>query len=110
MEKFYKALDEVIKCIVESDEYKMCLLLKERMEGNKEIVSLVEKIKILQKKYIKNNKDNSLKRELDKTYERLNEIPIYSIYLNNLEKVNEKIEFVKDRLNDYFYNLLNGHG
>lgn len=107
MEKLYKALDEVISCIEESEEYKMCLSLKEKMSTNEEIVSLVEEVKRLQKLYVKKEYDNNIKKELDEVYKKLNEIPIYNIYLNNLEKVNEKIEFVKDNLNDYFYRLLN---
>ena len=39
--------------------------------------------------------------------EELFNIPIYKIYLDNLEVVNQKIDYVKDSLNDYFYKLFN---
>lgn len=107
MEKLYKAIDEVVLCIKDSDEYKTCILLKEKMKNNSEIVSLVTEVKRLQKEYIRKEFDSSIKEELDEANKKLNEIPIYNIYLNNLEKVNERIEFVKDNLNDYFYKLLN---
>ena len=45
--------------------------------------------------------------ELDEVKNKLNEIPIYVIYNQNLEKVNEMINLVKDELNTYFDNLLN---
>lgn len=107
MENLYKALDEVISCIKESSEYKNCISLKEKMSTNEEIVSLVNDVKKLQKKYIRSGYDSLVKEELDRVTDRLNEIPVYKIYLDNLEKVNEKIDFVKESLNDYFYKLLN---
>ena len=76
------------------------------MASNEELVSLIEKIKKLQKKYVNTN-DQELLVELEKLEEELNNIPIYVIYMQYLEKVNEKIEFVKDELNNYFYEVLN---
>ena len=42
-----KALDDVINTIINSDDYKSCILLEEKMSTNKEICELVEKIKIV---------------------------------------------------------------
>ena len=63
-------------------------------------------LKKLQKKYVNTN-DQELLVELEKLEEELNNIPIYVIYMQYLDKVNEKIEFVKDELNNYFYEVLN---
>lgn len=101
-----KKLEEVINTIINSDDYKSCIQLKEKMSTNKEICELVEKIKILQKKYVRENGEEVLE-ELKLLEERLNEIPIYVIYMQHLEKVNEMINYVKDELNDYFYKVLN---
>lgn len=101
-----KALDEVINTIINSDDYKSCIELKDKMSNNKEICELVEKIKILQKKYVRENNDEVLV-ELKVLENRLNEIPIYVIYMQHLEKVNEMINYVKDELNEYFYKVLN---
>ena len=106
MEELYNSLDEVIKCIKESPEYIKCNELKGKMKSNSEINELIEKVKKLQKQYIKTN-DNSIKDELDGCINRLNEIPIYYTYNENLKLVNEKIEYVKDSLNNYFYKLFN---
>ncbi len=106
MDDLYNSLDEVIKCIKESPEYIKCNELKNKMSSNKEITELVNKTKKLQKEFIKTN-DLSIKEELDKTTERLNEIPIYYTYNENLKLVNDKIEYVKDSLNNYFYRLFN---
>lgn len=101
-----KALDEVINCIIESDDYKKCIEIKEQMSKNTELMELIEEIKRLQKKYVNTNSEEVL-AELTELEEKLNSIPIYVIYMQHLEKVNEKIEFVKDELNDYFYKILN---
>lgn len=101
-----KELEEVINTIINSDDYKSCIQLKEKMSTNKEICELVDKIKILQKKYVRENGEEVLE-ELKLLEERLNEIPIYVIYMQHLEKVNEMINYVKDELNDYFYKVLN---
>ena len=101
-----KALEEVINTIINSDDYKSCVQLKEKMSTNKEICELVEKIKILQKKYVREN-DEEVLEELKSLEGRLNEIPIYVIYMQHLENVNKMINYVKDELNEYFYKVLN---
>jgi len=107
MENLSNALDEVIRCIKNSPEYIRCMELKTKMTRNEEITSLVEKVKVLQKKYVKSNYDQSVKKELDSCLERLGEIPLYQVYLDSLEKVNYKIDYVRDSLNEYFDSLLN---
>ena len=107
MESVNKSLKEVIDCIKDSKEYKNCLLLKEKMNSNEEILKLIEKVKDYQKKYVKSNYDENIKVELEKLMKQLNDIPLYSIYIQNLELVNEKIDYVRDELNDYFYQLFN---
>ena len=57
--------------------------------------------------YVRSNYDSEVKKELDALEERLEEIPIYVIYLENLMKVNEMIDMVRDSLNDYFCELFN---
>lgn len=99
-------LDEVVNTIKNSKEYKTCIDLKKQMNSNEDINELVKKIKTLQKKYIRTN-DKDIKLELDSLEKELNEIPIYHIYLDNLDKVNQMIDYVKDELNNYFDLLLN---
>ncbi len=107
MENLYRKLDDVILCIKESREYKMVLDIKKKMDSNEELKKKINDIKLLQKKYVKSNYDASVKKDLDKLNDELLEVPIYRIYLDNLSVVNEKIEYVKDSLNDYFYDLFN---
>ena len=85
-------LDEVVNTIKNSKEYKTVIELKEKMNSNEDINSLVKKIKILQKKYIRTN-DKNIKLELDSLEKKLNEIPIYHIYMENLEN-GEKLYYI----------------
>lgn len=107
MENLYSAIDEIVLSIKESKEYKMSISLKEKMDKNIDLKNKINKIKNLQKKCIRSGYDSSIKSELDKLNEELFNIPIYKIYLDNLEVVNQKIDYVKDSLNDYFYKLFN---
>lgn len=107
MENLYNAIDEIVLSIKASKEYKMSISLKEKMDKNIDFKNKINKIKNLQKKYIRSGYDSSIKSELDKLNEELFNIPIYKIYLDNLEVVNQKIDYVKDSLNDYFYKLFN---
>lgn len=100
-------LSDIIDFIINSKEYKTALELKEKMSNNQEITSLIKDIKDLQKKYIKSNYSKKYEIELNKKNERINSIPIYSIYNNNLKVVNEMISIVNDELNNYFYKKLN---
>lgn len=104
--KLSKAVNDVVSSITESDEFKECIRLKEKMEENSEIKELVETIKKLQKKYVR-TLDEEVKEELDKLQERLDSIPLYDSYQKKLAEVNRKIDIIKDELNDYFYKVVN---
>ena len=99
-------LNEIIDYIINSSEYKKCISLKEKMSNNSKLMDKINKVKELQKEYIKSN-DLSIKKELDLLIDELNDEPLYYNYMNNLEKVNEMISFVNDELNDYFYKVIN---
>ena len=107
MESVYKALDQVVDCIKNSSEYQKCLSLKEQMSHNDEVMDLIQKVKETQKKYIRSNCSEKIKEELDSYQEQLMNIPIYHIYNDALEKVNEMIFYVKDTFNEYFNQILN---
>ena len=101
-----KVIDDVVNSITNSEAYKKCLEIKEKMKDNTDISTRVNKIKRLQKEYIRSNDENILK-ELDILKEELNSIPIYHMYNQYLEEVNQMISYVNDKLNNYFNNLFN---
>ena len=100
------SIDELVNYITSTKEYKNCIKYKELMDEDNNIKELVSKIKKLQKEYVKSNNDD-IKKELDKLEDELNNIDTYVIYNQNLEVVNNMINYVKEDLNDYFYNLFN---
>ena len=99
-------LNKIIDYITNSSEYKKCISLKDKMSNNSKLMDKINKVKELQKNYIKSN-DLSIKKELDLLIEDLNNEPLYYNYMNNLEVVNEMISFVNDELNNYFYRVIN---
>lgn len=101
------AIKEVVECIKNSSECKDCLKIKKQMNENEELKEKVSKIKELQKSYLR-TLDSNYKEKLDVLEKELNDIPLYSVYNQKLELVNEKINYVVDEVNEYFYNLLNG--
>ena len=101
------SLNFIINFITESDEYKNCIRLKKKMSSNREICDLTNKVKLLQKKYVRSGYDDAIKKELDSTLEILENIPIYVIYNQNLEIVNSMISTVNDEVNAYFFDKFN---
>ena len=100
-----KAFDDVISVILESSCYQECLVLKEKMSKNKELMQLIEKLKVAQKEYVKRGYQD--KREVESLEKQLQQIPIYVVYMEQLEKVNNILSYVEDDLNDYFFKLVN---
>ena len=88
-------LDEVVNTIKNSKEYKTVIELKEKMNSNEDINSLVKKIKILQKKYIRTN-DKNIKLEIT---DGINTVVVFG---NTVEKsINSPISFdkIKEQIN-----------
>ena len=106
MENVNRKLDDLIDYIKNTRDYKMCIKLRKQMDENKELKNLISDIKKLQKKYIRSNYDEEIKEELDKKNKELFDIPLYVIYNQYLSNVNEMIDYTKNSLNNYFYDLL----
>lgn len=107
MENVNKEIDNLVDYIKNTDDYKKCIKLKDQMKDNSELMSLIDEVKNLQKKYIKSNYDLLIKEELDKKNKELLEIPIYVLYNKHLNNVNYMIDYINNSLNNYFYELLN---
>lgn len=100
-----KAVDDIISIIVNSEDYQKCLELKNSMKKNATLMKLIHDLKDAQKKYVRSGYQN--KEELSILEDQLNQIPIYAIYMQHLEKVNQMISYVEEDLNDYFFKLFN---
>ena len=104
--KLSNSIDDLVDYIINTKEYKDCIKYKKEMENDKDIIDKVNNIKRLLKEYVRSN-DSSIKEKLDLLENELNDIDLYIKYNQNLEVVNQMINYVKEELNDYFYNLLN---
>lgn len=90
--------EDLVATIEESNLYQEYLLLKEKLEKNDKAKMLIKEIKVKQKELVhkKYNKESfiELEMELENLERKLNQIPLYSEFI---EKQNE--------LNDIFYQI-----
>ena len=105
--KTQKSLEELINYIKNSYEYKECIKLKNEINKDKELMILIDEVRICQKNYVKSNYDKDKKSLLDEKVDLLNKNSLYVTYSYYLEQVNEMIKLIKNELNDYFYEVTN---
>ena len=99
-----KKVDELIKEIEKSSEYQKYLSLKEQINKNKELMSLVNKVRLLQKDYVHHL---SSKKELEEVTNELYNYPLYREYINTLDEINNIYTIIENSLNNYFESKLN---
>lgn len=99
-------LEKIVQFIKSSDEYIKCREIKLKMQSDSELLTLISRVKSLQKKYIRSNYDREVKEELDGVMNNLNNNKTYVLYNYYLEKVNEMINLVRDELNQYFTEIV----
>ena len=100
-------LDEIVKYITESSDYKKMIKYKEKVSENKELLDLINEVKTHQKKYIRSKKEENIKKELDSKISLLEKYDEFVIYNYYLDKVNTNLELVKEKINNYFDKLFN---
>lgn len=105
MENVVNNIQDIIDTIKNSKEYQMCIKLKKQMADNPLICEKVKQIKKMQKQFVQSGYDSKIQKELDILVKELEAVPVYVIYMENLELVNQKIDYVRDSLNDYFQSL-----
>lgn len=92
-------VDEIIKEIEDSDDYKKYLLLKEEINNNKELVLLINKVRQMNKDY---THKMVKKEELDSVTNELNNHPLYREYLNTISVINNEFSIIENTINNYF--------
>lgn len=97
-------VDEIINVIENSKEYQKYLLLQKEIKKDKELTSLINKVRILQQDYI----HKRIKKEvLDKETKELNNYPLYREYTNTLQEINNIYGIIENILNNYFQEKMN---
>ena len=97
-------VDELVKEIESSEEYQNYLKLKEKINNNKELMQLINKVRVLQKDYVHHV---SKKDELNELLDELNNDPLYREYNNSLYEINNIYAIIETSLNNYFNDKLN---
>ena len=109
--KILEKTDEIIEIIKNSNEYQQYIEISKKMKDNKEIVSLINNIKKLQQKLVKEqslgNDINVLDNEINDKLKRLEEYPIYLEYLYLQEDLNKSINLIKESIENYINNITN---
>ena len=100
-------IDEIINIIKDSGEYKKYHLVKD----NKDIMNLIDEVKLLQKKLVKEqilgNDITSIDEEINKRINELEEYPIYLEYTYLQEDLDNSISLVKTNIENYINNITN---
>ncbi len=104
-------VDNLVGFIKDSQEYKDYVFLSNKLATNRKVNDYINKIKSLQKEIVKKEvigEDISeLEIEIKSLLEKLDKIPLYKEFIDKQEELNEIYQLVKQRLDEYFYNILN---
>lgn len=97
-------IDEIINEIENSPEYEKYLSLKDQIKNNKELMELINKVRVMQKDVLHKRKT---KEDLEKIVDELNNHPLYREYNNTLYEINNTYGIIESSLNNYFDNIVN---
>ena len=99
-------VNELFEAINNSKEYQDYLKIKEVLEKDENIISLIEEIKVLQQESVNLEFNGDPKyKEIDKVIEEkatiLNNNPVYQEYLNKIEEFNDVLTTSSKMLENY---------
>ena len=99
---------EIVDYIKGTNTYKNYLKSKELLSKEKDLISLMEKIKDYQKEIVKHpSKKEELEIEINKILDILNTNPTYLEYLEYQEELNNMLTIFENKINKYFYDVFN---
>ena len=97
-------VDEIIQEIETSDIYQKYLLLQNKIKNNKELMELINKVRIMQKDVLHKV---SKEEELNTLVNELNNHPLYIEYSNVLYEINNTYAIIENSINNYFDKVIN---
>ncbi len=98
-------IDELFDELEKTKLYNDYVKVKESLENNTEIMSLINKIKRYQKVTV-NNDDKLVNEQIKELYKKLNSYPIYQSYLIIKEELEEELLMIKSVFESTFNNML----
>lgn len=103
--------DEIIDIIKNSEEYRKYIEVSDKLKDHQEIMNLINDVKSLQKRIVK---EESLGRditfideEINKKLKQLEGYPIYLEYIYLQEDLNNSIQLVREKIENYINNITN---
>ena len=106
MEKLSKdvleKVDELVTSIKESKEYQKYIMIRNKLDENKDIKKIIKDVKKIQQELVKSEyykdteKAKILKESLDNKNKELKSYPIYNEYEHAIEELNEILFPIKD--------------
>ena len=100
--------EELVKALKEDKKYKEYIRLRDELKNNKDVMDKMNKIKTLQKDYVKSaylNKEIELK--LDELNKELENNFLYKDYITKEKEINDILMNITEGLNITFNNILN---
>ena len=105
-------VEDIVSTIKSGKEYREYVELSKKLKKNERVMKKVEELKALQKEIVKKkaNRENveNLEKQLANYLEELDMIPLYTEFIAKQQELNELYQMIKKRLDDYFYEKLNG--
>lgn len=98
---------ELVKTIKEDNLYKEYMELRHELKSNKEINNKIEEVKRLQRKYVKGNyQDKEILDNINTLTKELEAIPLYYIYSQKEEELNNNLLLIKEGLSSSFHDIV----
>ena len=103
--------NELIDSIKESELYKRYVYLKDKMSKDKEIMSLINEIKSLQKKLVlesnKGKDTSNIEKDINSNLDKLNNIPLYVEYDYAMKDLNNELQKIKSTIESCINDITN---
>ena len=98
---------ELVKTIKEDNLYKEYRKLRHELKSNKKINNKIEEVKRLQRKYVMGNyHDKELLDNINTLIKELESIPLYYIYSQKEEALNNNLLLIKEGLSSSFHDIV----
>ena len=98
---------ELVKTIKEDSLYKEYMELRHELKDNKEINDKIEEVKRLQRKYVMGNyQDKEVLDNINTLTKELESIPLYYIYSQKEEALNNNLLLIKEGLSSSFHDIV----
>ncbi len=106
-EEIILKVKELTNKIKEDKLYQDYMKLRQELKKDESITQTIEEIKRLQRKYVKTNyQDKEVLEKINNLTNELEKIPLYAIYQQKEEELNNNLVFINEGLRDTFSSIV----